>query len=377
MKRILVTGGAGFIGSHTVDLLVERGYEVRAIDNLEPQVHGSKKEMPEYYNRDATFIYGDVRKRENLRKAIENVDAVLHLAAAVGVGQSMYQIQKYVAYNTYGTSVLLDVLVNEEHDVKKLVVASSMSIYGEGKYLCQECGPVYPGLRREEQLKRMEWELRCVNCGNTLIPASTDERKLPTPTSIYAQTKRHEEEMCLLIGKAYGIPTIALRYFNVYGTRQSLNNPYTGVCAVFSTRILNKKPPYIFENGKQMRDFVHVKDVARANVLALEQNRANYLPVNIGSGKPTSIIELAETLIRLYDGKVQPILSNSFRNGDIRHCFADISTAQKYLNYKPSISLQNGLKEIVEWSRTHKLVAMDRFDESIKELKERGLIRHA
>lgn len=373
IDKILVTGGAGFIGSHTIDLLVKRGYHVRILDNLESQVHPDKQ-LPEYLDKNLEFVIADIRDRETLVKALQDIDAVIHLAAAVGIGQSMYQIEKYTSYNTYGTSLLLDILVNEPNDVKKLIVASSMSIYGEGKYRCDVCGVVYPQLRSEEQLKNRKWEPLCPTCGREVKPVPTDEDKPLMPTSIYAQTKRQQEEMCLLVGKTYGIPTVALRYFNVYGSRQALSNPYTGVCAIFSSRILNGKPPYIFEDGKQTRDFVHVKDVARANLLALEKNSANYMAINVGSGKPTSILELAQLLIEIYGVKVTPHISYLYRKGDIRHCYADLTRAKEYLDYNPTISLSEGLRELAEWARTHGWGARDLFEQAIKELEEKELV---
>lgn len=372
--RILVTGGMGFIGSHTVDYLLEKGHEPVILDNLEDQVHGSSKSLPEYYNKKVEFIRGEVQDRQALIKSLDGVEAVLHLAAAVGVGQSMYQIDKYVKYNTYGTSVLLDVLVNERHDVKKLVVASSMSMYGEGKYFCEKCGVVYPNMRDEKQLKERDWELKCPKCGRTVSPMPTDEKKPLMPNSIYAQTKRDQEEMSLLIGKTYGIPTVVLRYFNVYGSRQSLNNPYTGVCAIFSSRILNKEPPYVFEDGGQTRDFVHVSDVAVANELALKRSGANYKTINVGSGKPMSIKEVAELLIKLYQADVSPFISNKYRKGDIRHCYADISRAERYLDYRPSVKPDRGFKELVEWGKLQKWGAVDLFGKAMNELKEKRLV---
>ena len=247
--KILVTGGAGFIGSHTVDLLIKHGYQVTIIDNLEPQVHGKQK--PDYINKDADFIQHDIQDRNFLSEVISEVDAIIHLAALVGVGQSMYQIERYINTNTKATATLLDILAKQEHNIRKLVVASSMSVYGEGKYYCQKCAAeAYPNLRPEEQLRKQHWDQKCPNCRSTLNPLPTDENKPLMPTSIYAQSKRHQEEMCLLTGKTYDIPTVALRYFNVYGSRQSLSNPYTGACAIFTSRILNNKPPYIFEDGK-------------------------------------------------------------------------------------------------------------------------------
>ena len=373
IEKVLVTGGAGFIGSHTVDLLVERGYQVRVLDNLEPQAHPTGQ-PPDYCNESVEFMRGDVRYREVLIKAMKDIDAVIHLAAAVGVGQSMYKIEKYTAYNTYGTANLLDVLVNEPNDVKKLVVASSMSIYGEGKYNCNSCGTVYPQPRSEEQVKSGKWELFCPICGKEVKPVPTDEEKPCMPTSIYAQTKRHQEEMFLLVGRTYGIPTVALRYFNVYGPRQSMSNPYTGVCAIFSSRILNNRPPYIFEDGKQTRDFVHVRDVARANLLALERNGANYMAINIGSGNPISIVDLAQLLIQTYGANVRPFISYRYRKGDIRHCYADLTRAKKYLGYSPTIPLSEGLKELADWAKAHGWGAMNPFEKAMLELEEKRLV---
>ncbi|MGQ9543668.1 MAG: SDR family NAD(P)-dependent oxidoreductase [Candidatus Bathyarchaeia archaeon] len=330
IEKVLVTGGAGFIGSHTADLLIEHGYHVTILDNLEPQVHGEDERIPGYVNSNATFIYGDIRDRELLKKVIPEVDAVIHLAAMVGVGQSMYQIERYVDINTKGTANLLNVLINKENNVKKLIVASSMSIYGEGKYHCQKCSTnVYPALRDEKRLQKRQWDHLCPTCSTPLTPQPTDEEKPLIPTSIYAMTKRHQEEVCLLIGKTHGIPTVALRYFNVYGSRQTLSNPYTGCAAIFTSRILNNKPPYIFEDGNQKRDFIHVKDIAKANLNALEHNNANYQAINIGTGKPITIKNLAETLTKLYNKpNLKPYISYEYRKGDIRHCYADISKAQ-------------------------------------------------
>jgi len=367
--KILVTGGAGFIGSHLVNALAEK-HEVVVLDNLETQVHRGK---PKYLNEKVSYIFGDIRDGDVLRKALEGVEVIFHEAAAVGVGQSMYQIEKYVEVNTMATAKLLDILVNEENDVKKLIVASSMSIYGEGAYECDNCGEVYPKLREEKQLKRREWELRCPYCGEIVKPIPTSEEKPLHPTSIYAITKRDQEEMCLTVGRAYGIPTVALRYFNVYGPRQSLNNPYTGVCAIFSARIKNGKPPLIFEDGLQTRDFVSVHDIVHANILAMERDLGNYEAFNVGTGKATDIITVAETLINLYRRDLKPEITNKYRAGDIRHCFADISKIRKKLGFKPKISFEEGMKELVEWAdRTE---AEDRFEIARRELEERKLVK--
>jgi dTDP-L-rhamnose 4-epimerase len=375
LKKILITGGAGFIGSHTVDLLIENGYEAIIIDNLEPQVHGKQQTKPDYINKDANFIQHDIQNKKFLTKIISEVDAIIHLAALVGVGQSMYKIERYIDANTKATATLLDILAKKEHNIKKLIVASSMSIYGEGKYYCEECtNEVYPDLRSHQQLKNQQWDQLCPNCNSTLKPLPTDENKPLIPTSIYAQSKHHQEEMSLLIGKTYGIPTVALRYFNVYGSRQSLSNPYTGACAIFTSRILNNKSPYIFEDGNQKRDFIHVKEIAKANLIALENNNANYQAINIGTGKSISIIELAETLIKLYKKpNLKPYISKEYRKGDIRHCFADVTKAKKLLNFESTTTLEAGLTELAGWAKIHGWGAEDHFEKALQELKEKNL----
>ena len=369
--KILITGGVGFIGSHLVDALVGRGHEVVIYDNFEPQVH---KKEPEYLNRNAEVIKADVRDKDTLKDAVMDSGIIFHQAAMVGVGQSMYQVEKYVDVNTFATAKLLDILANEEHSVKKLIVASSMSIYGEGTYQCGDCGIVYPALRSEEQLMRRRWEMTCPNCGKEVKPLPTDETKPLQPTSIYAVTKKDQEEMSLAIGRAYSIPTVALRYFNAYGPRQSLNNPYTGVCAIFSARIKNNNSPLIFEDGLQSRDFVSVHDVVEANILAMESSNANYEVFNVGTGRATNILEIAQMLIKLYnkDSNLSPEITNKYRAGDIRHCFADISKIKNKLGYKPKIDFEEGMKELVEWGEKEETV--DKFEEAHEELKVRGLV---
>ena len=367
-KNVLVTGGAGFIGSHLVDALVKEGHNVVIYDNLEQQVHDKR---PDYLNEHAEFVSGDIRDRDKLKEIIEDVDVIFHQAAVVGVGQSMYLIEKYVDVNTLGTAKLLDILANEEHRVQKLIIASSMSIYGEGKYECEDCGIVYPGLRPDEQLKNRQWEMKCPDCGKIVRPVSTDENKPLQPTSIYAITKKDQEEMCLLTGRTYGIPTVALRYFNIYGPRQSLSNPYTGVCAIFSSRIKNDNPPLIFEDGLQTRDFINIKDVVQANLLVMKSSRANYGAFNVGTEIPTSILNIADTLIRLYGKDLAPEIVNKYRSGDIRHCYADISKIRK-LGFKPQIGFIEGMKELAEWGETQE--AVDRFEEAHRKLINKGLV---
>ena len=368
--KILVTGGAGFIGSHIVDSLVEGGHQVTVFDLLDPQVHGNS--APEYLNPKAKFVRGDVTKREDWMKVLEDTEIIFHNAAAVGTGQSMYQIEKYVKVNTLGTAIMLDLLVNKDFDVKKLIVASSMSIYGEGMYKCGDCGVVCPEHRPESQLKAKQWEPRCPSCGKTLKPIPTSEDKPLRPPNIYSITKKDQEEMCLSIGKAYGIPAVALRYFNVYGPRQSLNNPYTGVCAIFMSRIKNNHPPIVYEDGNQSRDFINIKDIVQANLLAMEKSKADYGVFNVGTGTPVSIKKISELLIQLQNKKLKPELPDKFRAGDIRHCYADISKIEK-LGFKPSVNLKDGLSDLVKWAGSQQ--AKDGFEQAAKELQDKGLTR--
>lgn len=376
LEKVLVTGGCGFIGSHTVDLLIRQDYDVTILDNLEPQVHGDNSRIPEYVNKNATVIRTDFRNDKLLKKTIQDVDAVIHLAAMVGVGQSMYQVERYVDVNTKGSAMLLDLLINGKHNVKKLVVASSNTIYGEGKYYCEKCATfVCPELRSETALRNHQWEPRCPKCNSALIPKPTDEEKPLMPTSIYAMTKHHQEEMFLLIGKTYGIPAVALRYFNTFGSRQALSNPYTGCAAIFTSSILNDKPPYIFEDGKQSRDFIHVRDVARANLCALESSAANYEAINVGTGKPTTIKDMAKILIELYGKKnLRPKISKESRKGDFRHCYADVRKAERLLGFRASVSLKEGLTELSEWAGAYKGAIPESFDKAFREFKERNII---
>lgn len=372
-NKVLVTGGAGFIGSYVVDALVTEGRPVRIFDSLEPQVHGEAQDAPDYLNPAAELVIGDVRDRSALRDALEGVGVVFHYAAAVGVGQSMYQIQRYVDANTLGGATLLDILANERHQVRKLLVASSMSIYGEGKYECEACGVAYPQLRSGEQLRQRRWEMLCPRCGGEMRPLPTDEDKPLYPTSIYAVTKRDHEEMFLCFGRAYEIPTVALRFFNVYGPRQALSNPYTGVAAIFSARLLNGEPPVIYEDGQQSRDFIHVQDVARASVLAMERPEADYEVLNVGTGRPLTIKQMAQVLIeKLAGGKVEPQIVGQYRQGDIRHCFADIGRISEKLGFEPEVSFEDGVADLISWVREQE--AIDGFYQVDRELRKKELI---
>ncbi|HPG29857.1 MAG TPA: SDR family NAD(P)-dependent oxidoreductase [bacterium] len=370
--KVLVTGGAGFIGSHIVDLLIEKGHNVTIYDNLDPQIHGAKREIPAYLNKSAEFIFGDVRDKEKLYEAVKNAEIIFHKAAAVGVGQSMYQIEHYVDVNTRGTAVLLDILVNKKNKVKKLIVAASMSSYGEGLYNCKKCGKVFPEIRTEKQLKEKKFELFCGGCGAELQPLPTDEEKSRDSVSIYAITKKDQEDMCLNIGNAYKIPTVALRYFNVYGQRQSVSNPYTGVVAIFASRLLNNNPPIIYEDGLQTRDFINVKDIAIANLLAMEKSEADNQYFNVGSGSPITVKNIAEQLALTLGKNIKPELVNKYRIGDVRHCFADINKIQKALGFSPSVNFDSGMKELCDWLKSQN--AVDKVEDAQQELADKGLI---
>ncbi len=370
-KKVLVTGGAGFIGSHMVDALIERGYEVRILDSLTPQVHPDGQ-WPKYINRKAELIHGDVRERDIVKWAIQGVDAVIHDAALVGVGQSMYQIAEYTSANVVGTATLLDVLVNETNSVKKLLVASSMSNYGEGLYHCKNHGLISPKLRSSEDMEQGKWEHMCPHCGSPLAPVGTTEDKTLEPQSVYALSKRDQEEYALNVGNAFGIPVVACRYFNVYGPRQSLNNPYTGVAAIFSSAIKNGNSPIVYEDGNQMRDFTSVHDIVRAKLLLLENDSANNQVFNVGTGISTSVNQVVETLKRLYNREdIQSKIVNRFRAGDIRHCYADISKL-KNMGYSPSVTFDEGMRELVKWSEQEK--STDTSELAHKELIKHGLL---
>jgi dTDP-L-rhamnose 4-epimerase len=369
-KEVLVTGGAGFIGSHLCDQLLERGYNVKVLDVLDPQVHGMSRTRPAYLNPAVELLTGDIRDSEVVDKALQYADIVFHFAAKVGVGQSMYQISDYTSVNNIGTAVLLEKIIKKP--VKKLIVASSMSIYGEGLYKDSE-GLIVPGHDRNfEDLKSGKWELMDGN-GGVLEPVPTSEDKTPRLSSVYALSKFDQERLCLITGRAYNIPVVALRFFNVYGTRQALSNPYTGVLAIFASRLLNDNPPLVYEDGNQKRDFVNVKDIAAACILACEKKEADGEVFNIGSGKAYSIREIATKLATVM-GKpsLTAKITSNYRAGDIRHCYADITKARKLLGFNPSVSLEDGLTELTEWIITQE--ANDGFELAGKELERRGLI---
>lgn len=366
-KEVLITGGAGFIGSHLADELLQRGYRVRVLDMLLDQVHGAA-ERPAYLHPDVELIRGDICNPKAVEYACYGVDAVFHLAARVGVGQSMYDISKYTATNNQGTAVLLEELI--KRPVERLVVASSMSIYGEGLYQRPD-GCQRTGLERTlAQLKAGDWEVYDTD-GTPLTPVPTPETKQPALASVYALSKYDQERMCLVVGRAYNIPTVALRFFNVYGTRQALSNPYTGVLAIFAARLLNDKSPLVYEDGGQRRDFVHVRDIVQACRLALETPDVGDDVFNVGSGESYTVTELAERLAMVLGKAIAPEIVGKYRMGDIRHCFADITHAQQVLGYQPQVSLAAGMSELAEWLASQ--VAVDQVAQANLELEKRGL----
>jgi len=368
-KTILITGGAGFIGSHLADEMLRHGYHVRVLDSLSPQVHGAGAGRPDYLDPEVELRIGQVEDPDAVSSALEDVDAVYHLAAKVGVGQSMYQIADYTRANNEATSVLLEAII--QNPVECLVVASSMSIYGEGLYR-DHLGALLPGQARSlKQLKAREWELQSMT-GEVLLPVPTPETKEPSLASIYALSKFDQERMCLIVGKAYQMPVVALRFFNVYGPRQALANPYTGVLAIFASRLINNLPPGIFEDGAQQRDFVNVRDVVQACRLAFEVPGAADQVFNIGSGQHFTVCEVADRLARLLDKEhIGSEITRHYRVGDIRHCFADISRARSVLGYTPHVTFEEGLKELAGW--LYGRIGNNRSDEARHELTAQGL----
>jgi dTDP-L-rhamnose 4-epimerase len=366
----LVTGGAGFIGAHLVRELSRRGDEVVVLDSLEAQVHGGQElDVPD----GVRFVHGNVGDPAVVDGALDDVDRVVHLGALVGVGQSMYEIGRYVRDNTYATAVFLERLVARTPRPSRLVVASSMSIYGEGEYECDVHGRVAPTPRPEEQLLVRRWECVCPGCGCDLRPIPTSEQKPLIPTSVYAITKRDHEELSLVVGAAYNIPTVALRFFNTYGPGQALSNPYTGVGAIFASRLLNRRRPIVFEDGLQARDFIHVSDIVHGILLALDSEDAVGQAVNLGTGVPTTVSDIARILAQGLNVDIEGEIVDQYRAGDIRHCYADPGAAERLLGFRASVSLEDGMKDLVRWVADQE--AVDRVERATTELAERGLTR--
>jgi len=372
MKRVLITGGAGFIGSHTADALLRKGYQVRVLDILDPQIHGPERKRPPYLDPQVELFTGDVRDRADVTRAVAGMDAICHFASQTGVGQSMYAIQGYCDVNINGTAMLLDVLANTPHQVKKIVLSSSRAVYGEGAYLCEKCGTVYPPPRTREQLERHHWQICCAACGRDLLPVATDEDKPLAPLSVYALTKRVQEDLLRMFAETYRLPFVILRYFNVYGPRQAINNPYTGIGAIFTNRVLSGHDLIIYEDGEQGRDFVHVRDVVQANLLALENDGAENGTFNVGTGDRLTVLDLAKLIRERLDSPAGLKFTDQFRLGDIRDCYADLSRSRQVLGFNPDVTFASGVAELISWARGEHVE--DRFAEAETALRARKLL---
>jgi dTDP-L-rhamnose 4-epimerase len=370
VSTFLVTGGAGFIGSHLAEVLLARGERVRVLDNLDPLAHPDGR--PRHSRSDAELIVGDLRDRATVDRALAGVDGVFHLGGVVGNGESMINARRAVDHNAGGTATLLEATVERRDRIRRLVAASSMVVYGEGSYNCASHGRVHPPLRPAEQLRRRQWEPRCPECGEPAEPVPTREDAPLRPTSVYGITKRDQEELVLVLGRAYGLETVALRYLNVYGPRQALANPYTGVAAIFAARILNGKPPRVFEDGRQIRDLVHVSDVVRATTAAMDAPDAPGRALNVATGRGVRVIDLARLVAAAMRSDLEPTITSEYRAGDIRHCFADVTTTQELLGFEAATSLEEGLPELAAWVERQQV--RERGDQAIADLRARGLV---
>ena len=377
MKNILITGGAGFIGSNLALKLIDKGYTITVLDNLSPQIHGENptETSPLYLSiKDKVkFILGTVTSEEDWKKAIEGQDAIVHYAAETGTGQSMYEVKKYIDVNINGTALLLDLLVNTTHNVKKVVVASSRSIYGEGKYMSKELGAVYPTQRTAEYMDKNDFEVKYPG-SSALTLVGTDETSKIHPSSVYGITKQNQEQMVLTVCPTIGIAGVAFRYQNVYGPGQSLKNPYTGILSIFSTQIKNGNGINIFEDGKETRDFVFIDDVVDATILGLEKEEANNEVFNVGTGVATDVLEVANGLIKNYGVDVPVAVSGNYRLGDIRHNYADLTKIKTFLGFEPKVTFEQGLAKFTQWVNTQE-VQEDQYQKSIDEMKAKGLYK--
>jgi dTDP-L-rhamnose 4-epimerase len=375
--RVLITGGAGFIGSNLAVKMIKLGYDVVILDNLSPQVHGDDCEKSYSYRliKDiVTFIKGDVNNVCDWEKALKDIDIVVHLAAETGTGQSMYEINKYIESNIGGTAKVLELLTNTEHKVKKMVIAASRAVYGEGKFECYEHGIVFPESRTEECMKNGDFEVKCPICSKTVTMLPTDESSELHPTSVYGFTKQAQEQLCMIVGKALNIPVVAFRFQNVYGPGQSLKNPYTGILSIFSTRIKNGNNLNIFEDGLETRDFVYIDDITDAILLGIEKNEANYNTFNVGSGENINVLEIANTLKEKYESNITIEVSGNYRLGDIRHNLGDLNQINKKLGYKPKVSFKQGISNFVDWVENQE-IEIDNYESSIEEMKQKGLYK--
>ena len=373
-KNILITGGAGFIGSNLALKLIEKGYKVTVLDNLSPQIHTSNSPLYNSIKDKVRFIKGTVLSYDDWKNALEEIDVVVHLAAETGTGQSMYEIEKYTDVNIKGTSIFLDILANEKHSVKKMIVASSRAIYGEGKYECSSCGIVYPNERKDEDMSKGDFTIKCPTCNANAKLLATDENSKIHPSSIYGITKQVQEQMFMVMGKTLNIPALAFRYQNVYGAGQSLSNPYTGILSIFSTRIKNGNDINIFEDGKESRDFVYIDDVVDATILGIEKDEANYEVFNVGLGLAIDVNKVASTLVKEYKSNSKISISGNYRLGDIKDNYADLTKIQTKLGFKPKVSFEEGIKRFTAWVNAQEVVE-DKYEKSIEEMKEKGLYK--
>ena len=371
MPSTLVTGGAGFIGSHLVDALVARGERVRVLDSLDPLAHPGG-EAPEHLNPEAELLVGDLRDADTVERALEDVDAIFHLGGAVGNGESMMNVRAAVDANAGGTATLLESVLARRDAVRRFVMASSMVVYGEGAYTCPTHGEVSPGLRPVEQLRARDWEPHCPYCGERVQSVPVREDRPLRPASVYGITKRDQEELSLVLGEAYGLDVAALRFLNTYGPRQALGNPYTGVAAIFAARILAGRRPRVFEDGAQIRDLVHVSDVVRALLGAMDAPTAPGRAYNVGTGRRIRILELAADIARALDSDLEPEVTGEYRAGDIRHCVADAALAREHLGFEATVTLEEGLPELAEW--VARQTPVERGDEAVAELRARNLV---
>ena len=375
MKNILITGGAGFIGSRLCEKLYDKGYNITILDNLSEQIHGTEESsLFKKIKGKCTFIKGDVRNKEDWKIAIKGQEIIVHLAAETGTGQSMYEVEKYNAVNIMGTAYLLEILANSPHSVKKMIIASSRAIYGEGKYNCEIHGTQYPLQRKEKDMEKREFTPKCNVCDLELNLLATDEKSKIHPSSIYGINKQQQEQMVMLMGESVGIPSVAFRYQNVYGPGQSLSNPYTGILSIFSTRILNGNNLDIYEDGLESRDFVFIDDVVDATILGIEKEQANGEVFNVGSGVATTVIEVAESLKKFFDSNISISISGKYRLGDIRHNYADLKKAKNLLGFTPKYNFQKGISEFVNWVKTQEIME-DKYEKSVQELKDKGLMK--
>ncbi len=376
-KNILITGGAGFIGTRLALQLIEKGHKITVLDNLSPQIHGSAETSVLYQEiKDkVNFILGDVQNKSDWERAIIDQQIIVHLAAETGTGQSMYQIEKYSNVNVSGTSLLLDLLTNTSHSIEKVIVASSRAIYGEGKYLCPSLNQsVYPFGRTEENMLKGDFEVKCPITGENAIMEKTDEASRIQPNSIYGLTKYYQEQSIMITCQALGIPSVAFRYQNVYGPGQSLNNPYTGILSIFSTRILGGKDINIFEDGTESRDFVYIDDVVEATILGIERDSANFESFNVGTGIQTSVIEVAEELMSNYKKEVPIHITGQFRKGDIRHNVADMQKTESLLGFHAKVTFKEGMRNFTNWVEKQTIMS-DQYESSLEEMRSKGLLK--